>query len=186
MFNFVFYIFVRMSKVSRQSSRSPVLTRRLHQHIKQLADTDFEPTLSAFQPRVLLSLDINETMVPVIDKIDNQLFGESQIVDNLPFSSIHSTALSKTINTKRSLESSSSEQIIIKRRYQKIAPSNSFSNYLHPIIFAFFFLFVAIITQEHYCISYPKNISRCIDCQVINPLDLSMQYASCRFQYCRT
>ena len=139
-----FYIFVRTSTISRQSSRSPVLTRRPHQQIKQLVDTDFDTTLSAFQPRVLLSLDINETMVPVINKIDKQLFGESQIIDSLPFSSFRLASLSsKTNSLKRPLESSSSEQIIIKRRYQKIAPSKSFSNYFLTLYYicVFFFLF---------------------------------------------
>ncbi|CAF2649276.1 unnamed protein product [Rotaria sp. Silwood2] len=83
--------------------------------------------------------------------------------------SIHflSSSSSKTTeNNKRKFESSSSEQILIKRRSQKGIPM--------------------IITQNQLCISYPKDISRCVDCRAIKSLNLSMQQSSCRFQHCRT
>jgi hypothetical protein len=87
-------------------------------------------------------------------------------------------------NNKRSLESSSSEQVLIKRRYQKSVPSKLFT--LKKRNFISFFFFLAIITQRNYCISYPNNIPRCVDCQTANPSDFSMHLAGCRFQHCRT
>jgi len=85
-------------------------------------------------------------------------------------------------NNKRSLESSSPEQVLIKRRFQKSIPSN----FSFKIIKTFFFFFLAVITQQNYCISYPNNIPRCVDCQTANPSDFSLHLAGCRFQHCRT
>jgi hypothetical protein len=154
------FLFTRPLKVSRQSCRSPVFTRR-----PQQKTIDTIPL--SLQPMALLSLDTNETILPVYNPLDNQINNDRQII--LP-------------SNKRPLESSTSEQILIKRRYQKAMPSKSF----FFKIFIFKFLFLVTITQRHYCVSYPINIQRCVDCQTINPLDLSMHLSGCRFQHCRT
>jgi hypothetical protein len=88
-----------------------------------------------------------------------------------------------TNNNKRSLEISTPEQVLIKRRYQKSVPSKFISLFKKKEISFLFFL--AIITQRNYCISYPNNIPRCVDCQTANPSDFSMHLAGCRFQHCR-
>lgn len=64
---------------------------------------------------------------------------------------------------KRSLETT--EQVFVKRRVHQSTPT--------------------ILTQRNYCISYPKQISQCIDCQTANPKDFSLYLAGCRFQHCR-
>ncbi|CAF5123284.1 unnamed protein product, partial [Rotaria magnacalcarata] len=70
-------------------------------------------------------------------------------------------------NNKRLLDSSaSSEQVLIKRRNKLLEPT--------------------IVTQQNYCLSYPNNISRCIDCQTASPNDFAMHLTGCRFQHCRT
>ncbi len=80
-------------------------------------------------------------------------------------------------NNKRSLESSSSEQALIKRRYQKSVPSKKIYFSSYSLIF--------FLTQRNYCISYPTNIPRCVDCQTATSSDFSMHLAGCRFQHCR-
>lgn len=107
----------------------------------------------------LLSLDTNESMSPNNNE--------------------HST-----LNTnKRSLETSPSEQIFIKRRHQPSLPSKSSLTEIFSLKFLFY---IVILTQNHYCISYSINIQRCVDCQTIKTTDLSTHHTGCRFQYCRT
>jgi len=98
-----FLIFVRSSKISRQLSRSPVLTRRP----QKLLSTDFDSTL---QPMALLSLDTNGSI------LSNN---NEHHIRNL-------SSCSSTNTNKRPLESSPSEQILTKRRYQKTIPSKFF------------------------------------------------------------
>jgi hypothetical protein len=95
---------IRSSKITHQLRRSPVLVRRPS---KLFNTTDFDPTL---QPIVLLSLETNESILS-----DNH---KSTIGDS-----------SSSIKTnKRPFESSTSEQILTKRRHQKSLPSKSFFN----------------------------------------------------------
>ncbi|CAF1263352.1 unnamed protein product [Rotaria sordida] len=147
----------KTSKMSRQVCRSPIFTRRPQQQIQKRIDNDFD---RIHQPTALLSLYTNESTLLVNNNMDNQLFNENQTIISLPSSS------KRTDNNKRPFESSSSEQILIKRRCQKIIPM--------------------IITQNQLCISYPKDISRCVDCRTINSSNLSTKLSSCRFQHCRT
>jgi hypothetical protein len=78
----------------------------------------------------LLSLDTNGVILPIDNEIDSQLLNERQSI-NLSSSSSWSSASSSSSSTtpaitnKRSLESSTSEQILIKRRYQKAIPGKS-------------------------------------------------------------
>ena len=90
---------IRTCKTSRQSCRSPVFARRPPQD-QTITDNDDDSPLSHWDSSIpsmaLTSLDTNGI---------------------LPNDEPHS-------NNKRSLESPSSEQVLIKRRYQKSVPSN--------------------------------------------------------------
>ncbi|CAF3492184.1 unnamed protein product [Rotaria socialis] len=77
-----------------------------------------------------------------------------------------STSDSSINNNNKRLLDSSSEQVLIKRRNKLLEPT--------------------IVTQQNYCLSYPNNISRCIDCQTASPNDFAMHLTGCRFQHCRT
>jgi hypothetical protein len=107
------FLFTRPLKVSRQSCRSPVFTRR-----PQQKTIDTIPL--SLQPMALLSLDTNETILPVYNPLDNQINNDRQII--LP-------------SNKRPLESSTSEQILIKRRYQ--CQVNLFSSRFSSLNFFF-------------------------------------------------
>jgi hypothetical protein len=80
-----------------------VLTRRP----QKLFSTDFDSTL---QPMALLSLDTNGSIL------------SNNNEDHIR----NSSSCSSTNTNKRPLESSSSEQILTKRRYQKTIPSKYF------------------------------------------------------------
>ncbi|CAF1340535.1 unnamed protein product [Adineta steineri] len=135
----------------RHSCRSPVFARRPTQPGQIKTESSNNTRISQFnlsiKPMALLSLDTNG--VSTVDET-NTINPSSSLTNN---------------NNKRSLESSS-EQVLVKRRYEKTEP--------------------VIITQQNYCISYPKNIPRCVDCQTANPRDLRSHLAGCRFQHCRT
>ncbi|CAF1682926.1 unnamed protein product, partial [Adineta ricciae] len=133
----------KTSSIPRKSCRSPVYTRRPQQQRFKIINTKCDPESLLFQPIALLSLDTNGNLL----QTDHQQVNSSN-------------------KNKRALESSCSEQILIKRRYQKSIPT--------------------IIVQRHYCVTYPTNIQRCVDCQTINSSDLTMHLSGCRFQYCRT
>ncbi len=98
----MFLIILRSPKISRQLSRSPVFSRRP----QKLIDTDFDPTL---QPMALLSLDTNGSILPNNDEHNIR----------------NSSSCLPTNKNKRSLEFSTSEQILTKRRYQKSLSSKS-------------------------------------------------------------
>ncbi|CAF1055971.1 unnamed protein product [Rotaria sordida] len=148
-------------KSSRQSCRSPVFTRRPPEQDQTIIENDSNSHKSQYdssiQSTALLSLDTNGI-----------LNVNETNTTNLLSSSSSSSSLSITINNnnKRPLESSSSEQILVKRRQKKSIPT--------------------IMIQQNYCISYPNDISRCVDCQTANPNDASMHLTGCRFQHCRT
>lgn len=141
-----------------KSSYSPAFARYLP-HDPTLIDQDH--LLANFDPFIppmaLTSLDTN---------------GLSPIND-------HSPKTSSLNNHKRSLDSS--EQNLNKRRNIKSIPSNHLRYLSYGIL-----LRLAIVIQRNYCVSYPKNIPRCIDCQTANPSDFSLHLAGCRFQHCRT
>jgi len=80
-------------------------------------------------------------------------------------SMIDQTIPMKSNTPKRSIELLNTENCLSKRRCPEILPMT--------------------FTQHDYCISYPANIPRCIDCQTANPMDFSMHLAGCRFQNCR-
>ena len=160
----LFFASLRISKTSRQSCRSPVFARRLPQD-QTIIDNDNDSRSShcdsSIPSMALTSLDTNGIF---------------------PIDTNHSS-----INhNKRSLESTSSEQVLIKRRYQKSVPSKFIFLFkdLNKISIRLFF--IAILTQRNYCISYPTNIPRCVDCQTASVNDFSMHLAGCRFQHCRT
>ncbi len=88
---------IRSSKISRQSCRSPVFVRRPSNPFNT---TDFDST---FRPIDLLSLEINES-------------------NHVPSGRDSSSSINAN---KRSIESSGSDQILIKRRYQKSLSSKS-------------------------------------------------------------
>ncbi|CAF1377947.1 unnamed protein product, partial [Adineta ricciae] len=133
----------KTSSIPRKSCRSPVYTRRSQQQRFKIINTKCDPESLLFQPIALLSLDTNGNLL----QSDHRQVNSSN-------------------KNKRALESSCSEQILIKRRHQKSIP--------------------IIIVQRHYCVTYPTNIQRCVDCQTIDPPDLTMHLSGCRFQYCRT
>ncbi|CAF1270697.1 unnamed protein product [Adineta steineri] len=147
----------KKSKFSQRSCRSPVYTRRPQQQKQNTTDTNFDTTTSSrsSQPMALLSLDINGSISPINNESSNQ----HQIINS-------SLTLMNSNNKKRLFESSTSEQILIKRRYQRSVPIN--------------------IIQKQYCISYPINVQRCVDCQMINSSNSPLHLLGCRFQHCRT
>lgn len=106
----------RINKNSRQSCRSPVFTRRPPQQDQTIFDNDHDSSTSqcdsSIQSMALISLDTNGI---------------------LPNDDIHTTnsssssTSSSTSTNKRGLESSTTEQLLIKRRFQKSVPSNFYS-----------------------------------------------------------
>jgi hypothetical protein len=105
-------LFLRTSKMPRQSCRSPIFTRRPQQQIQKIINTNVDITPSSLQPMALLSLDTNGSILPINDEVNNN---RRQII-------IPPLSTTVTNNNKRSFESSTSEQILIKRRYQKPIP----------------------------------------------------------------
>ncbi|CAF3441956.1 unnamed protein product [Rotaria socialis] len=147
--------------MSEQSRRSPILSRRPQLQIERITDFDFDidTTHLTILPMSTIALDTNESIVSMSDQEKNQPFNENQTIKSLSSSTVKK-------NNKRSFESSSCEQIFVKRRYHKTIPT--------------------IITQKYLCISYPKDIPRCVDCRTNTASAVSTQLASCRFQHCRT
>ncbi len=98
-----------LDRICKTSSRSPVFNRRpAHQdQIKSENDNDIHTSQcdSSNQPMTLLSLDTNG--VSTVDETHT-----------------NNSLSSPMNNNKRSLESSSPEQVLIKRRFQKSIPSN--------------------------------------------------------------
>ncbi|CAF2410229.1 unnamed protein product [Rotaria sp. Silwood2] len=141
----------------RQSCRSPVFTRRPPEQDQTTIESDSNSHKSPFDS------SIQPTALLSLDT--NGIFNINETHTNNSLSS-SSSPTTTTNNNKRFLESFSSEQVLVKRRQKASIPT--------------------IIIQQHYCISYPNNISRCIDCQIANPSDASIHLTGCRFQHCRT
>lgn len=129
--------------------------------------------LLPLQTATLAALDSNENILSTSHEMKNASPDEHQI---------SSVATAPPTSNKRALESPSSEQILIKRRYQK--PMSSKTRLLRSS--QDIAGIAVIIVQRHYCVSYPVHIPRCVDCQTISVSDATTYLTGCRFQYCRT
>lgn len=173
---------VRSLRLCRPSCRSPILSRRS----PQLDDTPVENgcnhcTLSP--PSVALrALDGNGQLT----SLENDTCDRSP-AENPSSPSQDSLSTANAIdhcNNKRSLDSSSSERVLVKRRSQKMIPSNSSWSGFFSLLWTSDLL--VTVVQQDYCTSYPGNIQRCIDCRLADSSSsLSMHLGGCRFQHCR-
>ncbi|CAF4714894.1 unnamed protein product, partial [Rotaria socialis] len=112
-----YLIFARTLTMSEQSRRSPILSRRPQLQIERITDFDFDidTTHLTILPMSTIALDTNESIVSMSDQEKNQPFNENQTIKSLSSSTVKK-------NNKRSFESSSCEQIFVKRRYHKTIP----------------------------------------------------------------
>ena len=114
----IYRIFFRMSQTSRELCRSPVYTRRPQQQRLKIMSTKSDTEPLPLQPTTLLSLDTNEKIL----SSDHEM--KDSVSSDYPMANSPTTQAN---SSKRVLEPAASEQILIKRRYQKLIPSNALS-----------------------------------------------------------
>ena len=185
------------TKLSQKSHSSPILHRLLTSPPTKLPTVEtienennkspqYRPRFSPFYKPSTTSHSSRSPVFARRSPHDQRIFDTDHDSHLTANSNVSLTLLPLDINEKliktekRMLETT--EQVFVKRRVHQSIPSKIQQSFFRENILLYF---QAIITQRNYCISYPKSISQCIDCQTANPKDFSLHLAGCRFQHCR-